>query len=106
MTLRHQESVRRGAIEVAAHEPVIDAVDNLGAGIGRPMCRAPDLLRYVQDPAPIALATRRALRAHRRRCVGIIFVHRSLTPASIPATLMQINQLSTDALKNIARTGA
>src|SRR5258705_7470649 len=35
MTLRHEEGVRRRAIETAAHEPVIHAIYNLGARIGR-----------------------------------------------------------------------
>src|SRR3984893_7922125 len=86
MTLRHEESVRRGAIETAAHQPMIHAIDNLGARIGRSDVQSADLLRYVQDAAPIAKAAR--IRCfHIERVESHHLVHGLLTPASTPATL-------------------
>ena len=41
VALRHQEGVGRRAVGIAPHQPVIDAVDDLGAGIRRADMQAP-----------------------------------------------------------------
>src|SRR6202023_2279558 len=86
MTPRSEERGRRGAIGTAAHQPMIHAIDNLGARIGRSDVQSADLLRYVQDAAPIAKAAR--IRCfHIERVESHHLVHGLLTPASTPATL-------------------
>src|SRR5262245_10979517 len=57
VSLRHQKSVGRGAVRIAAHQPVIDAVDDFGTGIGRPDMQGLHLLGDVEDALAEAQAS-------------------------------------------------
>src|SRR5262249_12178174 len=91
MALGHQKSVGRRTIQTATHEPVVHAIDDLGARIRGANVERAHLLRNVEDATSVTQAAFLCSLAI-ERVASNHFVHSAPT------------RLHLDGRKNIART--
>ena len=97
MALRHEERVGRGAVRIAAHQTVIDTIDDLRARIGRTDVQRADLLGNVEDPPPDNAGSARARLGSKklRGSISFIVLPRSAMPVRLPLPEYRASSLTT-----------